>query len=177
MFIIAPDIVFQCFLHAFQLPAQPELRIPCIEPSQAPVWNPQFRRIDHHLPFYPRNQVVVFLARRLLMWPIGYSQSLFINRGAFLDSSLQAAETITVRGILVPVSWNASGEIVCVAVSTFDEKEYRIACDDLTDQWRDYLNQEIAIHGRPFLNGVELWIAVQTFHVVQSAQDPDLNAI
>jgi hypothetical protein len=85
-----------------------------------------------------------------------------------LDLSLQTEKTITVHGILVPVSWNTSGEIVCLAVSTFDEKEYRIAADDAAGQWRDYLNREIAIQGRPFLNGVEQWITVQSFRVVQS---------
>ena len=94
-----------------------------------------------------------------------------------MDLSLQAEEPITIHGILVPVSWNASGEIVCVAVSTFDEKEYRIAGCDTADQWRDYLNQEVSIQGRPFLNGVEQWITVQSFHVVQSAQNPQLNSI
>jgi hypothetical protein len=108
---------------------------------------------------------------------LDYPPSFFTDRGAFLDRSLQAEETITIHGVLVPVSWNASGEIVCVAVSTFDEKEYRIAGDDAADQWRDYLNQEVAIQGRPFHNGVEQWIAVQSFHVVQSAQDPKPNSV
>jgi hypothetical protein len=53
-----------------------------------------------------------------------------------------------------------------MAVSTFDEKEYRIAGADAADRWRDYLNREVAIQGRPFRDGVEQWIAVQSFHVV-----------
>jgi hypothetical protein len=117
------------------------------------------------------------LARRLLVWPVGYPQSPFINRGAFLNLSLQADETITIHGILVPVSWNTSGEILCVAVSTFDEKEYRIAGDDATRQWHEYLNREISIQGQPFLSGVEQWITVQSFYVDQSAPDAGPNDI
>ena len=100
------------------------------------------------------------------MCPVDYPPLPFINRGAFLDFSLQADETITIHGILVPVSWNAAGEIVCLAVSTFDEKEFRIAGDDAADRLRDYLNREVAIQGRPFRSGVEQWITVQSFHVV-----------
>jgi hypothetical protein len=109
--------------------------------------------------------MVEFLARRLLLWAIDYPLSPFINRGAFLDLSLQTDDTITIHGILVPVSWTTSGEIVCMAVSTFDEKEYRIAGDEAAGQWRDYLNREVSIQGRPFLDGVEQWITVQSFHV------------
>jgi hypothetical protein len=94
-----------------------------------------------------------------------------------LDQSLQAEEPITIHGILVPVSWNVSGEIVCVAVSTFDEKEYRIAGYDTAGQWRDYLNREVSIQGRPFLNGVEQWITVHSFRLVQSAQNLKPNSI
>lgn len=83
-----------------------------------------------------------------------------------MDLSLRADETISIHGILVPVSWNTSGQIVCVAVSTFDEKEYRIADADSADRWRDYLSREVAIQGLPFRNGVEQWITVQSFHVV-----------
>ena len=94
-----------------------------------------------------------------------------------MNLSLQADETITIHGILVPVSWNTSGEILCVAVSTFDEKEYRIAGGDAARQWQDYLNREIAIQGRPFFNGIDQWITVQSFHVDQSAQDAGPNDI
>jgi hypothetical protein len=119
--------------------------------------------------------MLIFLAQRLLVFPIDSTPSLFINRGVFLDLSLQADETITIHGILVPVSWNASGEIVCVAVSTFDEKEYRIAGHDAAGQWQDHLNREVAIQGQPFQRGVQQWITVQSFDIIQSPQNPELN--
>jgi hypothetical protein len=118
---------------------------------------------------------LIFLARRLLVCLIDYPLSPFINRGAHLDLSLQANETITIHGVLVPVSWNTSGEIVRVAVSTFDEKEYRIADDDAAGRWRDYLNREVAIQGRPFRNGIEQWITVLSFQVIQSAPNMESN--
>jgi hypothetical protein len=115
------------------------------------------------------------LAWQLLTWPIDDPPSLFIDRGAFLDLSRLANETITIHGILVPVSWNTAGEILCVAVSTFDEKEYRVAGDEAAVHLRDYLNREVSIQGRPFQNGVEQWITVQSFHAVQSERHPKHN--
>jgi hypothetical protein len=94
---------------------------------------------------------------------------------SYLDLLLQAAATITINGILVPVSWNKAGEVTGVAVSTFDEKEYRIADDDGPSQWQDYLNREVSIQGRPFQRGVEQWIAVQSFRIVPPGQGPALN--
>jgi hypothetical protein len=94
-----------------------------------------------------------------------------------LELLLHIDETITIHGILVPVSWNTSGEIVCLAVSTFDEQEYRLAGDDAAGRWRDHLNREVAIQGRPFQHGVEQWIAVQSFNTVQSERNSNPNTI
>jgi len=99
-----------------------------------------------------------------------------INKGVFpLNISIQEFDTITINGILVPVSWNSSGQVVCVAVSTFDEKEYRIADRDASIQWQDHLNREVSVHGRPYQRGIEQWIAVQSFHVIESAPQAELN--
>jgi hypothetical protein len=92
-----------------------------------------------------------------------------------LDRSSQANGTITINGILVPVSWNSSGQVVCVAVSTFDEKEYRIADQDAADLWQDSLNREVTVKGQPYQRGIEQWISVQSFHIIESVPHPELN--
>lgn len=92
-----------------------------------------------------------------------------------MNITSQEIDTITINGILVPVSWNSSGQVVCVAVSTFDEKEYRIADLDAPSQWQDYLNREISVHGRPYQRGIEQWITVQSFHVIGSAPNAEFN--
>ena len=92
-----------------------------------------------------------------------------------MDSVFQADPIITINGVLVPVSWNAAGKVVCVAVSTFDEKEYRIADHDASDQWQEHLNREVSIRGQPFRRGVEQWITVQSFHIIESGSNPDPN--
>lgn len=87
----------------------------------------------------------------------------------------QEIDTITINGILVPVSWNSSGQVVCMAVSTFDEKEYRIADHDASSQWQDHLNREVSVHGRPYQRGIEQWIAVRSLHVIESGSGAALN--
>jgi hypothetical protein len=99
-----------------------------------------------------------------------------INRGVLpLDRLSQESDTITINGILLPVSWNSSGGVVCVAVSTFDEKEYRICDHDASNQWQDYLNREVSVQGRPYRRGIEQWIAVEFFHVIESVPHAELN--
>jgi hypothetical protein len=92
-----------------------------------------------------------------------------------LDRSSQANGTITINGILVPVSWNSSGQVVSVAVSTFDEKEYRIAGQDAADLWQDALNREVTVQGQPYQRGIEQWISVQSFYIIESVPHAELN--
>ena len=83
--------------------------------------------------------------------------------------------SITINGVLVPVAWNSSGHVTSVAVSTFDEKEYRIAGPEASNQWKDYLNREISVQGYPFQRGIEQWITVQAFRVIPSAPQSEPN--
>jgi hypothetical protein len=99
----------------------------------------------------------------------------FQQRCLPLDRTTKANGTITINGILVPVSWDSSGQVVCVAVSTFDEKEYRIADHDAPSRWQDYLNREVTVRGRPYQLGIEQWITVQSFHIIESVPHAELN--
>jgi len=92
-----------------------------------------------------------------------------------LNISSQANGTITINGILVPVAWNSSGQAVCVAVSTFDEKEYRIADQNESNLWQDSLNREVTVQGQPYQRGIEQWISVQSFHLIESVPHAELN--
>ena len=83
--------------------------------------------------------------------------------------------SITINGVLVPVAWNSSGHVTCVAVSTFDEKEYRIDGPEASSQWKDFLNREVSVQGCPFQRGIEQWITVQAFRVIPSAPHTEPN--
>jgi hypothetical protein len=80
----------------------------------------------------------------------------------------QPNETIVIRGIIVPAGWSANGQIICVAVATFDEKEYRIAENDAIEQWRYDLNKAVEIQGRPYKRGIEQWLAIHAFHFIET---------
>jgi hypothetical protein len=122
---------------------------------------------------YLHNHEVTFLARRLL--GVNRTGGHLSQKANSLNLSDPPNETITINGVLVPVAWNPSGRVVCVAVSTFDEKEYRIACHDDADQWRDYLNHEVAVSGRPYQRGPEQWITVQSFHFMDRTPPAELT--
>lgn len=92
-----------------------------------------------------------------------------------LDNSSPDKCAITINGILVPVSWNSSGEIICVAVSTFDEKEYRLDDSNPSSLWQDCLNREVTVRGRPYQRGIYQWITVQSFHIIESGPHVELN--
>jgi hypothetical protein len=94
-----------------------------------------------------------------------------------LKSPSRSNASITINGVLVPVAWNSAGHVTCVAVSTFDEKEYRIDGPEASNQWRDYLNREVSVQGLPYYRGIEQWITVQTFHVVQADPQAEPNKI
>jgi hypothetical protein len=92
-----------------------------------------------------------------------------------LNPSSRSNASITINGVLVPVAWNSSGHVTSVAVSTFDEKEYRIAGPEASNQWQDYLNREVSVQGLPFQRGIEQWITVQAFCVIQSRPQKEPN--
>ena len=174
---IVPEPIFQCFFltdcSEATLKPLSELEIPSTAPLHRSVWNLKFRTGRYRLKF-------TCIIRWLLFWHGGCSESgcrlSYINKGVFpLDRSSQENDTISINGILVPVSWNSSGQVVCVAVSTFDEKEYRIAEHDASSQWQDYLNLEVSVQGQPFQRGIEQWISIQSFHVIESAPHAEFN--
>jgi hypothetical protein len=80
-------------------------------------------------------------------------------------SSRQSATTI--KGILIPVAWASSGKITCVAVATFDEKEYRVAADDKVDQWQHYLSRVVSVQGTPYVQNGLQWFSVQSLQLVE----------
>jgi hypothetical protein len=57
-------------------------------------------------------------------------------------------EFITVRGLLVPAGWDEQGNVVSVAVSTFDEDEYLLESDAKEELVR-LIRKRVVITGVP----------------------------
>lgn len=64
---------------------------------------------------------------------------------------------------------------MCMAVATFDENEYRIAENDALDQWCNDLNKAVEIQGRPYKREGEQWLAVHTFHFIETISQNEFN--
>jgi hypothetical protein len=138
-----------------------------------PGLEPQVPAAGASYKFYFHYQIDTILAQRLLC----RKQSLVthLTRAFPLNPPSRSNASITINGVLVPVAWNSSGHVTCVAVSTFDEKEYRIAGPEASNQWQDYLNREISVQGLPFQRGMEQWITVQAFRVIQPTPQAEPN--
>ncbi len=55
-------------------------------------------------------------------------------------------ETI-IRGIIIPAGWDEKGNIISIAVSTFDEEIYHIDNDDNGRQLMPFIREEVEIKG------------------------------
>ena len=54
---------------------------------------------------------------------------------------------ISISGIIIPVSWDAKGNIIGMAIATHKEEEYFIENDDKAAKPRSFLRQEVKITG------------------------------
>lgn len=74
----------------------------------------------------------------------------------------------TIIGILIPVAWTSSGEITCLAVATFDEKEYRLAAGEKVDQWQGRRGQMLSVQGVPYEKNGFQWFSVHSFQLIDA---------
>jgi len=56
-------------------------------------------------------------------------------------------EEIIIRGIIIPAGWDEKGNIIAIAVSTFDEDVYHIENDDSGRQLMPLIREEVEIKG------------------------------
>lgn len=54
---------------------------------------------------------------------------------------------ISISGIIIPVSWDAKGNIVGMAIATHKEEEYFIENDDKAVKLKSFLRQEVKATG------------------------------
>lgn len=55
--------------------------------------------------------------------------------------------TVVVKGIILPANWDPDGNTTAVAVSTYNESEYRITQDEKSSELLVFLRQEVEIIG------------------------------
>ena len=54
---------------------------------------------------------------------------------------------INIKGIIIPVNWDAKGNVIGMAIATHKEEEYFIEVDDKAAKLISFLRQEVKITG------------------------------
>ena len=56
-------------------------------------------------------------------------------------------ETTTIRGILIPDVWNEKGDVISVAIVTYNEQKYQVEADIKGQQLLSLLRKRVVVNG------------------------------
>jgi hypothetical protein len=62
---------------------------------------------------------------------------------------------VTVRGIVVPLTWAEDGSVTSVGISGFDERDFVISSELSLDHWVSLLRQKVEATGLITRTGIE----------------------
>ncbi|MFW6147457.1 MAG: hypothetical protein ACOC6B_03590 [Thermodesulfobacteriota bacterium] len=79
----------------------------------------------------------------------------------------EGRKNITVKGIVIPVEWDAKGRVIAAALSAHNEEEYAIEKDYKGDQLLRYVQKEVKVSGVVRKNDDAKAITISTFEVVK----------
>ena len=54
---------------------------------------------------------------------------------------------VTIRGIVIPADWDEKGNVVAVAVSTYDEVDYLIENHEKEKELKTFIREEVEVSG------------------------------
>jgi hypothetical protein len=60
---------------------------------------------------------------------------------------MHMTQTITIRGIVIPISWNEKGDVVSVAIATYNEEKYLVENNVKGQQLFFLLRKRVVIDG------------------------------
>lgn len=63
------------------------------------------------------------------------------------NDSDRVGELTTVRGLIIPVDWDQEGNVVELALSSYDEREYRIEKQDKGIELFKFIREEVEVTG------------------------------
>lgn len=85
---------------------------------------------------------------------------------------MQEAIHATIRGIVIPDAWDDLGNVVTVAVFTFQEEKIRIINDPLGSALKHHLRQQVILDGEVVSQGLFPAIRVRHYRVEQGSSEP-----
>jgi hypothetical protein len=56
-------------------------------------------------------------------------------------------ETTTIRGIVIPVAWNEKGDVISVAIATYNEGKYLVENNIKNRQLLSFLRKRVVVNG------------------------------
>ena len=60
---------------------------------------------------------------------------------------MKTTETIIIRGIVIPVAWNEKGDVISVAIVTYNEEKYLVENNVKGQQLFSLLRKRVVIDG------------------------------
>ena len=75
-------------------------------------------------------------------------------------------EAIVLRGLITPAGWDEKGNVVIIALSSFDEEEYLIDKDETGSKLFSLLRFKVQVRGIVRNEDGVKKIAVEDYHVV-----------
>jgi hypothetical protein len=60
---------------------------------------------------------------------------------------METTETITIHGIIIPVAWNEEGDVISVAIATYNEEKYLVENNVKGQQLFSLLRKRVVIDG------------------------------
>jgi hypothetical protein len=76
---------------------------------------------------------------------------------------MKQPKKITIRGIVIPETWNDAGEINTLSIVTYTEKKYLIAENNEAQKLKSFLRKQVIAKGMLTENGEKKSIVVETF--------------
>jgi 5S rRNA maturation endonuclease (ribonuclease M5) len=83
---------------------------------------------------------------------------------------MKAGENLTtVRGVVIPVDWDESGNAISVAISSDDENEYHVKEDETGKQLLGLTQEEVEVSGVVREKEDKRLISVREYNVIKDA--------
>lgn len=83
---------------------------------------------------------------------------------------MKAGENLTtVRGVVIPIDWDESGNAISVAISSHDENEYHVNEDEKGKQLLALTQEEVEVSGVVREKEDKRLISVREYNVIKDA--------
>ena len=75
-----------------------------------------------------------------------------------------------IRGLITPAGWDETGNIIALSIATFDEDEYFVLRDKMSEPMMSLLREEVEVDGTVTRLNTRNQIKVKTFRHIKSHQ-------